>query len=60
MKMHLNLRTLKICHQGEYETAEDIAEYWVTQENESTKNLPDWLEIAAALIAKQWFEELSQ
>ena len=42
---------------GEYETAEDFAEYWVTQENESTKNLPDWLEIDHAEV---WENKLSK
>ena len=42
---------------GEYETAEDFAEYWVTQENESTKNLPDWLEIDYAEV---WENKLSK
>ena len=44
-------------YEGEYETAEDFAEYWVTQENESTKNLPDWLEIDYAEV---WENKLSK
>ena len=44
-------------YEGEYETAEDFAEYWVTQKNESTKNLPDWLEIDYAEV---WENKLSK
>ena len=44
-------------YEGEYGHSTDFAEYWVTQENESTKNLPNWLEID---YAKVWENKLSK
>tara|TARA_Y100000814_G_scaffold9950_1_gene8051 strand:+ start:365 stop:829 length:465 start_codon:yes stop_codon:yes gene_type:complete len=44
-------------YEGEYGHSTDFAEHWVTQENESTKNLPDWLEIDYAEV---WENKLSK
>ena len=44
-------------YEGEYGHSTDFAEHWVTQENESTKNLPGWLEIDYAEV---WENKLSK
>ena len=48
-------------YEGEYQTATDFAEYYCSQVDETTKNLPDWVEINYENIweiklSKEYFE----
>ena len=44
-------------YEGHFETATDFAEYWCTEVDEATKNLPDWVEINYETI---WEAKLSK
>ena len=44
-------------YEGHFETATDFAEYWCTDVDESTKNLPDYVTIDYADV---WENKLSK